>query len=332
MKTVLSRKHWWSARPWLALCLITITTPVPVIGDDIICSANSVRVVDDHPKIWPWQEYATLNSTPPHLQINTTGEPLAPGLILLTPIGPSVKEDAPIIMTDSGDLVWGGPPCKSSNLRVQTLFDQPVITYWQDTGTNVTLPAHGFGKVVILDTSYQQIYTVCPQLNLTGASSVCQADFHESFITSDNTILVTAYNITTADLRSVGGPENGYVIEPLAVEVDIATGKILFTWSPLDHVPINTTHWPLLKTGYSESQPFDWFHMNSIQAFEGYFLINSRHTWTSYLVDRSGKIIWQIDGQNGGDFGSIPAGGNFVSPSLYEFYQQEKYANNNFYY
>jgi hypothetical protein len=218
-------------------------------------------------------------------------------------------------MTDAGDLVWGGPLSKSSNLRVQTLFDKPVITYWQDTGTNDPLPAHGYGKVIILDTSYKQINTVCPQLNLTGASSFCNADLHESFITSDNTMLITAYNITTADLRNVGGPENGYVLESLAVEVDITTGEILFMWSPLAHVPINTTHWPLLKSGYSKSNPFDWFHMNSIQAFEGHYLINSRHTWTVYLVDRSGKIVWQIDGQNGGDFGSIPAGGNFVSPS-----------------
>ncbi len=318
MKIVVSRKHWWNAKPWLALCLVTlstITAPLPFTGEGIICSANSVSVIDDRPKIWPWQEYTTLNTTPPHLQINATGQPLSSGLILFTPGGPSVKEAAPFIMTDTSDLVWGGPPSNATNLRMQTLFDKPVLTYWEETGKNAQLPAHGNGKVVILDTSYKQIYTICPQLNLTGASSPCYADLHESFITPDNTMLITAYNITTADLSSVGGPENGYVLESLAVEVDIATGEILFMWSPLDHVPINTTHMPLLKSGHNESLPFDWFHMNSIQAFEGHFLINSRHTWTAYLVDRSGNIIWQIDGRNGGDFGSIPAGGNFVSHS-----------------
>jgi len=327
------RKHWWSAWPWLAVFVITgstITSSLPFGGEDIICSTNSVRVVDDQPKIWPWQEYVTSNTTTPHLQINTTGRQLAPGLIFFTPNGPSVKEAAPLIMTDEGDLIWAGPPSKSSNLRVQTLFNKSVITYWQDTGTNDPLPAHGYGKVVILDASYKQIFTVCPQLNLTGASSPCQADLHESFITPDNTMLVTAYNITTTDLRSVGGPENGYVLEPLAVEIDIASGEILFVWSPLDHVPINATRWPLLATGHSKSSPFDWFHMNSIQASEGYYLINSRHTWTAYLVDRSGKIIWQIDGRNGGDFGSIPTGGNFVSSSPHDLSSAKKSANSFF--
>src|SRR5262245_56873583 len=146
MNIILSRKHWWSSWHRFVVYFITastITTSLPFDGEGIICSINSVRIVDDHPKIWPWQEYATLNTTPPYLEINATGQPLAPGLILFTPNGHSVNEAAPFIMTDASDLVWGGPSSKATNLQVQTLFNKSVITYWQNTGANDTLPAHG---------------------------------------------------------------------------------------------------------------------------------------------------------------------------------------------
>lgn len=85
-------------------------------------------------------------------------------------------------------------------------------------------------------------------------------------------------------------------------------------WSPLAHVPINTTHSKLMSgQGSNSSDPFDWFHTNSIQSFEGNYLINSRNTWTSYYVNRNGSIEWTINGVDGGDFGSLPKDGQFVS-------------------
>ncbi|KAJ5469223.1 hypothetical protein N7539_008841 [Penicillium diatomitis] len=287
-----------------------------------LCSRNSVTVAQNSSSVWPWQEYTSSSAKPPYLEINATGEQLAPGLIFFDPqtgINPRsyIPDQAPFIMTDTGDLIWSGPVTPdASNFRVQELYGEPVITYWAGSGgaSSSASASHGYGHIVIQNSSYDQIATVCPSFNLTlppGQSAPCQADVHESFITEDNTILVTAYNITSANLKDLGGPEEGWVLDPLVFEIDLTTSEILFSWSPLAHVPITDTKLPLLGAGENISNPFDFFHTNSIQLFEGNYLVNSRNTWTTYLVDRKGNILWQIDGETGGDFGGLPEGGRF---------------------
>lgn len=231
----------------------------------------------------------------------------------------AAKVEAPFIMRDTGNLVWQGPVEATSNFRTQTLDNASVITFWSGSGGAATAEttSFGYGQVNVLDTTYSQIHTICPQLNLTltpaGNTAECEADVHESYITPRNTILVTAYNTTTADLSSVGGPTNGWVLDPLAVELDIKTGEILFIWSPLEHVPVSQSQQAIGAAGKNLSNPYDWFHMNSIQSYGDNYLINGRNVWTTYLVNKTGDILWEINGYNGGDFGSLPKGGTFVS-------------------
>ena len=292
--------------------------PVPQLW-----STNSVQVVTNGSTVWPWLKFVTTDVQPPYLEINSTGEPLGPGLIFYTPTA-GVNNDyisslGPVISTATGDLVWAGPvDADSSNFHVQQVNGEPVVSYWEGTGAAASglLAGHGYGQVNILNSSYGNVTTICPQLNLTkppSQSSSCDADVHESYITDYGTILVTAYNITTADLTSVGGPKNGYVYDSLLVEIDLRTKDVLFVWSPLAHVPLNASHLPLGASGNSTSNAWDFFHANAIQPFEGGFVFNSRHTWTTYYIDRSGNIVWQINGQAGGDFGTLPQGGDFVS-------------------
>ncbi|KAJ5524051.1 hypothetical protein N7494_010701 [Penicillium frequentans] len=287
-----------------------------------LCSQNSVTIAQNSSLAWPWQEFVSSSARPPYLEINVTSEELAPGLILFDPqtginSQSYIPDKAPFIMTDAGDLVWSGPITPdASNFRVQSLYGEPVITYWAGSGgaADSSSASHGYGHIVIHNSSYDQIGIVCPKLNLTlppGTSAPCQADVHESFITENNTMLITAYNTTKADLRDIGGPEDGWVLDPLVLEIDLETSEILFSWSPLAHVPINDTNLPLNGAGVNSSNPFDFFHTNSIQPFEGNYLINSRSTWSTYLVDINGNIIWQIDGETGGDFESLPEGGRF---------------------
>ena len=273
--------------------------------------------------IWPYQKYQSSNATPPYMQINATGAPLASGFIFFgqeqAGAEEGVKQTSPFIMTDNNELVWSGPiESSSSNFRRQILYGESIITFWIGTGqaASAGLAGLGYGEVQFYDNTYQHIQTICLQLNLTlpdGVHSECDADVHESYITERNTILLTAYNVTRADATSVGGPADAWVYDPLAVEVDIKTGDVLFVWSPLAHVPINATHYPVDGSGMNSSQPFDWFHMNSIQLHNGNYLINARHTWTTYYVNPKGDIIWQIDGATGGSFGSLPENGLFVS-------------------
>jgi hypothetical protein len=82
------------------------------------------------------------------------------------------------------------------------------------------------------------------------------------------------------------------VLDSIVQEIDVKTGAVLFEWHSLDHVPLTDTYSPVLD-------PFDYFHVNSIDVdLDGNFLISARNTSAVYKLDRStGKIIWQLGGR-----------------------------------
>ncbi|KAI4161995.1 MAG: hypothetical protein LQ342_004443 [Letrouitia transgressa] len=267
--------------------------------------------------IWPWQIYQSAPYNPPELDINSNGEALAEGLLLFTPSNfrpiNSVKESAPLIMTDQGQLVWNGPIGNVTNLRATVYEGSPVLTYWAGLSTEGGNVGHGYGNVIFLDTSYREILTVCPKFGLVipeGKQYPCEADFHESFVTDRNTLLVSAYNATPADLSVIGGPRQGWIFDCIVFEIDPKSQEILFRWSAFEHVPISQTKYPLQGTG-NKTVPFDYFHVNSIVYVGESFLVNSRHTWSTYLISAKGEIQWTLQGDTGGDFGSLPDEGRF---------------------
>ena len=95
-----------------------------------------------------------------------------------------------------------------------------------------------------------------------------------------------------------------------AQEVDLRTGKVLFDWDSLDHVALDETHQAVAGAG-TPTQPFDYFHINSIaEDADGNLLISARNTWTVYKVDReSGRVLWRLNGKKS-DF-TMGAGSHF---------------------
>lgn len=270
-----------------------------------LCSAQTTT------NPWPYQTFQTESQfQPPVLSINKTGAQLADGLIVFTPDGG--QESGPVLMTDSGELVWNGPGVLAFNLFVQSLDGQPILTYYSGT----IISGYGYGKVEILDNGYNEIYTICPNLTVVtpdGSTANCSLDLHESLVTSRGTILATAVNVTTANLTSVGGPEIGWVYDSLFLEIDIKSQEILFQWSALGAgIPISSTKVPLSSYGSAQSNPFDWFHLNSVQLLGNGYLANSRYTWSTYALSSEGDVEWMIEGSTGGNF-SLPSGANFVN-------------------
>lgn len=292
------------------------------LAADTLCSANSRQIVQNTTDYWPYQLYETSDVTPPYMKITASGEPLADGLIFfgqnVRPGTHTVKQQRPLIMTDTNDLIWAGPKetgVSTTDLKVATLNGSSVLVYFSSIGKQ-PIEGVGYGQVHILDNTYQEIATICPQLNLTltpGATSKCGADLHEHYVTPSDTILVTAYNVTQADLTSIGGKSDDWILDALAVEVDIATGEIGFVWSSLEHIPVNQTKEPYPTKGTTRENPFDVYHMNSIQSVDENYLINCRHTVSTYMVSKDGDILWTLDGETGGDFGALPKNGTFVS-------------------
>jgi hypothetical protein len=263
----------WSARRWRHVALRTAVALAGVL-----------------PTALAGASYATAAPTaPPPVSILTSQPGFGQGDIFITPTGDSsVYANGPEILDSHGNVVWFNAIPQgqtASDFRVQSLYGQPVLTWWQGTG----LGGLSSGTDYIYNDRYQQIATV-------NAGNGLSADGHEFLITPWNTALILSYTTTTANLTSIGGPADQTVINGVVQEIDIATGRVLFQWNSEDHVPFSQSEQPLPA---SSSTPWDWFHINAVKLdTDGNLLIDARDTWTTYKVNRfTGNIIWQLGGK-----------------------------------
>ena len=253
---------------------------------------------------WPYKTFRTANFTPPELLVKKSG-PLDDGYLFLTIFGGRPTEKSPLIMTDDNDLIWNGPlNTTTSVFSVQTYRGEPILAYW--TGSLFSEPlGRGYGIVHLLDKSYDQIAAV----SLGGSTFVAQngqkfpsaIDLHEVYITENDTLLVTANNVTQTDLTSVGGPINGWVTDSLIYEIDIATDEVLFKWSALEHqsqISLNLSVYPLGSEGYTgrnQSAAWGYFHINAVSPLPGGgYLISSRYLCSAIAINKQGDVQWLL--------------------------------------
>jgi Arylsulfotransferase (ASST) len=212
------------------------------------------------------------------------------GDFFITPTGDTTTyANGPEIVDGSGKVVWfHAVPAgdTASDFREQTYQGKPVLTWWQGTG----LGGVSDGEDVIANTKGQQIATVT-------AGDGQTTDGHEFLITKQNTALVLSYDVTTANLTSIGGAADQSVIDGVVQEVNIKTGKVLLDWNSADHVPYSASEQPLPA---STSTPWDWFHVNAVHLdTDGSLLIDARDTWAAYDVNRtSGAVNWTLGGKD----------------------------------
>jgi hypothetical protein len=230
---------------------------------------------------------------PPTIDIVTPAHNnTAPGYIFLAPKnGPgedSPSQDGPLILDNSGEPVWFHPLHNEGedtmDFKVQYYKGEPVLTFWEGHHTG-----YGRGEYVILDSSYREIKRV-------RAGNGYEGDHHEFLITPQETALITIYGSTRMDLSPVGGSKDGRVLDGIAQEVDIATGKVLFEWHSLEHVAPEESHADPPK---NPRMSFDYFHINSIDVdHDSNLLVSARRTSTVYKIDRqSGEILWRLGGK-----------------------------------
>lgn len=203
----------------------------------------------------------------------------ASGVIFVAPGGPMIADD-------SGDAIWFHPVSNKNvaNFRVQVYASNPVLTWWEGkVGKGYALS----GELVIADTTYKELRRV-------AAGHGYQADLHEFQITPQDSVYLTAYHEVPADLTSVGGLANGSLLDSILQEVDIASGQVLFEWHSFGNVGLDESH-----ATFTKGQPFDYFHINSIDVdTDGNLLVSARNTWAVYKINRStGAVIWRMGGK-----------------------------------
>jgi hypothetical protein len=195
-------------------------------------------------------------------------------------------QPGPLIFDAQGRLIYFQPLKQSAafNVQVQRYQGQTVLTYWQ----GYVQQGVGIGTDVILNHNYQQLVRL-------GAGNGYSADLHEFAITPQGDAFITAYAPVKADLSSIGGPRNGTLLDSIVQELDIATGRVLWEWHAYGHVHVSETY-----AGKASRQPFDFFHVNSIQQLPGgKLLVSGRNTWGLYEIDmRTGRIVLVIGGKH----------------------------------
>ena len=228
----------------------------------------------------------------PVVRINRRARRTAPGLIFLAPFSPkgSPKPDGPLITDDRGDLVWFRAVKNGTavtDLKVQQLGGQPVITWWEGRFA----VGWGYGAYTVLDASYREVAKV-------SLENGYQADLHDMVLTDRGTALLLAYDRVSRDLRSVGGRRDGVVVDNVVQEVDLATGLVVFEWHSLGQVALSDS-----RTRPQGPRSWDYFHVNSVEADrDGDLILSARNTCALYKLDReTGAIVWQLNGR-GGDF------------------------------
>jgi hypothetical protein len=225
----------------------------------------------------------------PVVRITTPARNTAPGKILLAPFSPSGSPDpdGPLITDDRGDLVWFNPVRRGTavtDLKVQELDGRPVLTWWQGRFAL----GWGYGEYVVLDQSYREVARIRP-------ASGYQSDLHDMQITPQGTALTISYDRVFADLRRVGGPRRGVVIDNVVQEIDLKTGLVLFEWH--SHGRIAYRNALIRPRG---RQTWSAFHVNSVDVdTDGNLLISARNSCAVYKLDRTtGDIMWTLGGRD----------------------------------
>jgi outer membrane protein assembly factor BamB len=212
------------------------------------------------------------------------------GYIFLAPKDGESME-APMILDADGQPVWIGPEVRTYDFRVQRYQGKPVLTYWRGDRIQRYL---GAGEVVLLNHQYEEIATV-------RTRGIAGADYHDMTLTDEGTALLIGHRLVRRDLSALGGSPNAWVSDGIVQEVDVATGKVVFQWDSLKHIPISQAQIAVNRFGRgSRSEPVDYTHLNSVtEDGDGHLLISARNTSAIYRVNReTGKVDWTLGGKD----------------------------------
>ena len=155
-------------------------------------------------------------------------------------------------------------------------------------------------KDLQLNASYDIVHKV-------GGANGLSADLHEFLITPEGTALMTMYQITPGDVTMLRdfdpmNPEDknpNYIWDCVFQELSIETGDVIFEWRASEHFNMTETYRGI-ELGGTTADPFDWFHINSVEKDElGNYLISARYTHSiTYIDGKTKETIWQIGGKN----------------------------------
>ncbi|KAK5110420.1 hypothetical protein LTR85_001030 [Meristemomyces frigidus] len=205
-------------------------------------------------------------------------------------------QTGPAIYDGAGNLVWSG----ACEFRNQNTCDfRPFRSNGSD---HLSAILYGWeldrkGRGIIMDSSYE----VSHSINVPRAER--SMNMHEMQMANDGkTAMYIIHKSDWVDISELSPfgiqEEAGWVFNIGFREVEIDTGKALFEWWALDHVPLSTSSVEI--DGLDGPPPAGWnfFHMNSVDKnADGDYMISARYTDCIYKISGTdGHIIWRLGG------------------------------------
>jgi EmrB/QacA subfamily drug resistance transporter len=232
---------------------------------------------------------------PPVVKSDTTAttSPLAPGYVLMANFydlnyPPMVGQSGPLILDNHLAPVWFRPvPTNvvASNLSLQNFEGKPALAWWQGFVTNTG--ATESGEYIVVNRHYQTVANL-------RATNGWVLTTHEIVIQGDDAWVTVNKNLPM-NLSRYGGAYNGALIDSAVQEYNLKTGKLLYTWDALTHIPLSESQASLPTNGF----PWDAYHVNSIDIVgDGTFVVSMRNDWAAYKVNiRTGATVWTLGGR-----------------------------------
>ncbi len=239
----------------------------------------------------------------------TAGQDFA--IVLLEPSRPASTHFVRCLPTDfpvwyfqrTGDSAAGYSiirPLDGFQANYPMIFDRNGVPVWWGPKQNAIfsdLTADGH-VVSILDSGAEE-RTLDGRLVRSVPVSGGVADGHD-FVILPNGHFVMAVTVVKGgmDLTSIGGPADTSVIDQVLEEIDPATGAVVWTWDPLDHIAVDELE-PQWRSQFvtGGTAPYDILHWNSIQSTGDGFILSFRHLDAIYEIDAaSGAIRWKLGG------------------------------------
>ncbi len=201
---------------------------------------------------------------------------------------PFIGAAGPEIVEPDGRLVWqlpmrgertiGGRPAQLSanDFTTATYEGKPVLVWWEGY---MTPEATTGGVWVIANQHYQRIATIRPPRGL-------QLDLHDIEITPNGMAYVIASRTVSINLRGCcGGPVHGEIYDQEILEIEIRTGRVVWSWDALAHIPLSESYEPIPR-----NRPWFPYHLNAIAIGpSGNLIVSARNTWAAYWVKRAGR-------------------------------------------
>ena len=185
---------------------------------------------------------------------------------------------------------------EAHDATVVRLWGHRYLAVWagteQPVGTD-RVPINS-GTVRLYNEHYQQV----GEVGAGAPFAPGRIDMHEFRITSQGHALVGIYEPVTTTVNRHRVRVAQYVVQELSLvrgPRGIHTGRVLFQWRSLRHVPVSETY----AFDPGKGGVWDYFHGNAIaQDRDGNLLISGRNTWAIYKVSvRTGRILWQVGGK-----------------------------------